>query len=140
MTRTGLRNSTRLRSAGYPLYPPVFEREETIQGIREKFSSAGHEKSEVRVVTAGRLSTVRNHGKTIFADLGDEGARIQLYIRKNDIGEEKFEFFTRFVERGDIIGVGGHPFRTKLGELTVWVDEIVLLTKSLNSLPEDSMD
>jgi lysyl-tRNA synthetase class 2 len=125
-----------LRSAGYSLYPPVFERKETIQEIRERYSSAGHERSETRVVTAGRLYTVRNHGKTIFADLGDEGARIQLYVRKNDIGEEKFELFNRFIERGDIIGVGGHPFRTKLGELTIWVDEIVLLTKALNSLPE----
>ncbi len=125
-----------LRNAGYSLYPPVFERKATIQEIREKFSSVGHEKSEERVVTAGRLYTVRNHGKTIFADLGDEGARIQLYIRKNDIGEEQFVFFTRFIERGDIVGVAGHPFRTKLGELTVWADDIVLLTKSLNSLPE----
>lgn len=125
-----------LRSAGYSLYPPVFERKETIQEIREKFSSAGHEKSESRVVTAGRLYTVRNHGKTIFADLGDEGARIQLYVRKNDVGEEKFDLFNRFIERGDIVGVGGYPFRTKLGELTIWVDEIALLTKALNSLPE----
>jgi lysyl-tRNA synthetase class 2 len=125
-----------LRSAGFSLYPPVFERKETIQEIRGKFSSVSHERSEERIVTAGRLYTVRNHGKTIFADLGDEGARIQLYVRKNDIGEETFDLFTRFIERGDIIGVGGHPFRTKLGELTIWVDEIVLLTKSLNSLPE----
>jgi lysyl-tRNA synthetase class 2 len=125
-----------LRNAGYSLYPPVFERKETIQEIREKFSSAGHERSETRVVTAGRLYTVRNHGKTIFADLGDEGARLQLYVRKNDIGEETFDLFNRFIERGDIIGIGGHPFRTKLGELTIWVDEIVLLTKALNSLPE----
>jgi len=125
-----------LRNAGYSLYPPVFERKETIQEIREEYSSTGHERSENRVVTAGRLYTVRNHGKTIFADLGDEYARIQLYIRKNDIGEDKFDVFNRFIERGDIIGVGGHPFRTKLGELTIWVDEIVLLTKALNSLPE----
>lgn len=126
----------KLRCAGYSLYPPVFERKETIQEIRETFSSIGHERSEERVVTAGRLYTVRNHGKTIFADLGDEGGKIQLYIRKNDLGEEKFDFFTRFIERGDIIGVTGHPFRTKLGELTIWADEIALLTKSLNSLPE----
>ena len=125
-----------LRTAGYSLYPAVFERKETIHEIREKFSSVGHERSEGSVVTAGRLYTVRNHGKTIFADLGDEKARIQLYIRKNDIGEEKFDLFTRFIERGDIVGVRGHPFRTKLGELTIWVDEISLLVKSLNSLPE----
>ncbi len=125
-----------LRREGYPLYPPVFERNDRIREIREKFSAVGHERSEERVVTAGRLYTVRNHGKTIFADLGDERARIQLYIRKNDIGEAHFDFFSRYIERGDIIGIGGYPFRTKLGELTIWVDDIVLLTKSLNSLPE----
>ena len=125
-----------LRREGYPLYPPVFERKDRIREIREKFSAVGHERSEERVVTAGRLYTVRNHGKTIFADLGDERARIQLYIRKNDIGEAHFDFFSRYIERGDIIGIGGYPFRTKLGELTIWVDDIVLLTKSLNSLPE----
>ena len=125
-----------LRSAGHHLYPPVFDRKDTIPKILETFVNAGHEPSGERVTTAGRLYTVRNHGKTIFADLGDEGGRIQLYIRKNDIGDEAFGFFSRFIERGDIIGVSGHPFRTKVGELTIWVDKITLLTKAINSLPE----
>lgn len=125
-----------LRTAGYALYPPAFDRKDTIPDILDRFCQSGHERSEERVTTAGRLYTVRNHGKTIFADLGDEGGKIQLYIRKNDIGDEAFGLFTRYIERGDIIGVSGHPFRTKVGELTIWVDEITLLTKALNSLPE----
>jgi len=125
-----------LRTAGYSLYPPVFERKNTITGIRERYSDAGHERSEDRITTSGRLFTVRNHGKTIFADLGDQDGKIQLYIRKNDLGAEQFEFFTRFIERGDLIGVSGHVFRTKLGELTIWVDQIDLLAKALLSLPE----
>ena len=125
-----------LRSAGYATYPPAFDRKDTIPHILSRFVQTGHERSEGRVTTAGRLYTVRNHGKTIFADLGDEGAKIQLYIRKNDIGDELFGFFTRYIERGDIIGVSGHPFRTKVGELTIWVDGITLLAKALNSLPE----
>lgn len=125
-----------LRQQGYPLYPPKFERKNTIADIRMLYADAGHERSADRVTTAGRLFTVRNHGKTIFADLGDEGDRIQLYIRKNDLGEEQFEFFSRFIERGDIIGVSGSVFRTKVGELTLWVNEITLLAKALHSLPE----
>jgi lysyl-tRNA synthetase class 2 len=125
-----------LRTEGYPLYPPVFERLNTITGIREQYSGAGHERSEDRVCTSGRLFTVRNHGKTIFADLGDQDGKIQLYIRKNDLGPDQFEFFTRFIERGDLIGVHGHVFRTKLGELTIWADEVVLLAKALLPLPE----
>ncbi|HON80783.1 MAG TPA: lysine--tRNA ligase [Methanoregulaceae archaeon] len=125
-----------LRAAGYPLYPPVFERLNTIAGIREHYSGAGHERSEDRVTTSGRLYTIRDHGRTIFADLGDQDDKIQIYIRKNDLGPEKFAFFTRYIERGDLIGVRGHVFRTKLGELTIWVDEIVLLAKALLPLPE----
>ena len=89
-----------------------------------------------RSTTAGRIYIVRNHGKTLFADLGDETGKIQLYIRKNDIGEEQFDLFNQFIERGDIIGVTGHVFRTKLGEITIWVDTFTLLCKAVCSLPE----
>ncbi len=125
-----------LRSSGYPLYPPEFKRKNTIAEIRKTYVNAGHERSEDCITTSGRLYTVRNHGKTIFADLGDEGDRIQLYIRKNDLGVDQFEFFIRYIERGDIIGVSGHAFRTKVGELTLWVNRIELLCKALLSLPE----
>ncbi len=125
-----------LEEAGAQLYPPEYDRKDTIQEIKARFESIGHDKSEGKVFTAGRLFTVRNHGKTIFADLGDENGRIQLYIRKNDLGDEKFDFFNRFLDRGDIIGVSGHVFRTKVGEITIWVDDFRLLTKSVCSLPE----
>ena len=125
-----------LRSSGYPLYPPEFKRKNTITEIRKTYVNAGHDRSEGCITTSGRLYTVRNHGKTIFADLGDEGGRIQIYIRKNDLGEAQFDFFTRYIERGDIIGVTGHVFRTKVGELTIWVDTIDLLCKALLPLPE----
>ena len=125
-----------LKDQDYPLFPPKYERTHTISDIRESFAGAGHEKSSERVCTAGRLSTPRNHGKTIFTDITDETGRLQLYIRKNDIGDEKFAFFNRYIERGDIVGVGGHLFTTKVGELTLWVDDIVLLSKALCALPE----
>lgn len=125
-----------LRASHVPMYPPEFKGRETIGTIRARYADIGHEKSEERVCTSGRLYTIRNHGKTIFADLQDESGRIQVYIRKNDIGEEKFELFLRTIERGDIMGVKGHVFRTKVGEVTLWVDEYTLLVKTLCSLPE----
>ena len=125
-----------IRNSGKPLYPASYQRKDTIQEIKSRFETIGHEKSEEEVATAGRLFTVRNHGKTIFADLGDESGKIQLYIRKNDLGEEQFDFINRFLDRGDIIGVTGHVFRTKVGEITVWVDKIEILCKSVCALPE----
>ena len=125
-----------LREKGVDLYPPTFERKDTIADIRTKFAAITHDKSEESVVTAGRLFIIRNHGKTIFADLGDESGRIQLYIRKADLGDEVFDFFNQYIERGDFIGVTGHVFRTKLGEITIWVDTITLLSKAVCPLPE----
>ena len=125
-----------LREKGIELYPPTFERKNTIAEIRTKFSEITHEKSVESVTTAGRIYIVRNHGKTIFADLGDESGKIQLYIRKADLGDEAFDFFNQFIERGDFVGVTGHVFRTKLGEITIWVDKITLISKAVCSLPE----
>jgi lysyl-tRNA synthetase class 2 len=125
-----------LHEQGVSIYPHMFDRRDTIREIRERFAGANHEKSAERVTTAGRLFIIRNHGKTLFADLGDESGKIQLYIRRSDLGEEKFNFFTQYMERGDFIGVSGAVFRTKLGEVTIWVDEITLLCKAVCPLPE----
>ncbi|MDD1719364.1 MAG: lysine--tRNA ligase [Methanoregulaceae archaeon] len=125
-----------LGDSGLQAYPHTFERKDTILDIRRRFHDIGHDKSEEQVVTAGRIYTVRDHGKTVFADLGDESGRIQLYIRKNDIGPEQFDTVVRRLDRGDIAGVSGHVFRTKLGEITIWVDGITILSKALCALPE----
>ncbi len=125
-----------LRERGVTVYPYSFDRKDTVQTIKERFDGATHEKSEGAVSTAGRIYIIRHHGKTIFADIGDATGKIQLYIRKNDLGEEKFDLFKDYFDNGDIIGVTGHVFRTKMGELTIWVDDVVLLAKSVCALPE----
>ena len=125
-----------LHELGVAVYPHSFDRRDTVQEIKTRFADATHEKSADLVTTAGRIYIIRNHGKTLFADLGDERAKIQLYIRKSDIGDERFNFFNQYVERGDFIGVSGHVFRTKLGEITIWVDTITLLCKAVCPLPE----
>jgi lysyl-tRNA synthetase class 2 len=125
-----------LLERGVTVYPYKFERTDTVDEIRERFSDIGHEKSEEQVSTAGRIYVVRHHGKTIFADMGDAGGKIQLYLRKNDLGEEAFNLFKHYIDAGDIIGVVGHVFRTKMGEITIWVDRFEILAKSICPLPE----
>ena len=125
-----------LQDKGISIFPSSFDRQHTVLDIKTTHAGITHEKSTERVSTAGRIYIVRNHGKTVFADLGDETGKIQLYIRKNDLGDEQFALFDQFVERGDIIGVTGNVFRTKLGEITIWVDSFTLLCKAVCSLPE----
>lgn len=125
-----------LIEAGVPMYPHEFRRTHTIAAIRSAYQDAGHDPSPEQVITAGRLYGVRDHGKTFFADLRDETGRIQLYIRKDALPEGKFQIFKSCIERGDIIGVRGRVFRTKVGEISIFVDDLTLLTKTLCSLPE----
>ena len=77
----------------------------------------------------------RTMGKSVFADLGDRSGRLQLYIRKDEIGDESFAIWNE-IERGDIVGVRGYMFRSKMGELTLHVSSFVLLAKSLMPLPD----
>lgn len=87
------------------------------------------------VSIAGRLMTKRGMGKVGFADLQDSSGRIQLYVRKDLVGEEAYAAYKKF-DIGDIVGVTGEVFRTKMGEISVRAHEVVLLAKSLLPLPD----
>ncbi len=82
----------------------------------------------------GRLVSFRTHGKVTFADLQDASGRIQLYFRRNDLGEKAYDRLD-LLDIGDWIGVAGHLFRTRMGEVTVHVTSYELLAKSLRPLP-----
>lgn len=86
------------------------------------------------VRVAGRLVAWRPHGKTVFGHLADQASRIQLYFRRDDLGEDVFRL-VEFLDLGDIIGVSGPLFRTRTGETTVRVASATLLAKSLRPLP-----
>lgn len=88
------------------------------------------------VSTAGRIITIRDQGKAVFAHIKDIESRIQIYVKKDIVGDKKFELFKDFIDVGDIIGVRGKLFRTKTGELTVEVEDFEILSKCLNELPE----
>ncbi len=85
---------------------------------------------------AGRLMAVREHGKTLFANIQDRSGNIQLYIKKNDIGEKEFDFFMHQIDVGDIIWAKGTLFKTKMGEITLKVKQVSLFSKCLHPLPE----
>jgi len=89
----------------------------------------------VAVSLAGRLMTLRDHGKTTFADLKDRTGQIQIYLREDRLGNEAYNLL-KWTDIGDFLGVTGGLFRTRTGELTVAAAEFRLLTKSLRPLPE----
>ena len=99
-----------------------------------------HRISEIREDSAnvnitGRIMALRGHGKAAFADIKDVSGKIQLYFKKDVLGDEKYKLFKR-IDIGDFLGVEGSVFRTKMGELTVRVDDFKVLSKSLRPLPE----
>ena len=87
------------------------------------------------VVLAGRLMTIRSHGKTAFANLRDLSGDIQVYFRQDVMGEEAYKY-VKMLDMGDLVGVEGHVFKTQKGEVTVKVNKLTLLSKSLRPLPE----
>lgn len=88
-----------------------------------------------QVSLAGRLMAKRGHGKAGFANLQDGEGNIQLYVRLDQLGEEKYNIFTK-ADIGDIIGIKGKVFRTQKGEISISVNDFIMLAKSLRPLPE----
>jgi lysyl-tRNA synthetase class 2 len=124
-----LANLRALEEAGYAGFARDFERTGTIAQVRQGFE----EGKEVRC--AGRLKTIRKMGKSIFADINDGTERFQVYVQKNQLGEEAFGAF-KMLDLGDIVGVRGELFTTRTGEQTVKVLQWRLLTKAFLPLPE----
>jgi lysyl-tRNA synthetase, class II len=127
-----------IQQAGHDTYPHEFRGTATAGKLAEKYTgstAADLEANKVDVRIAGRIVSYRLMGKAGFAHLQGGGGRLQIYVRKDVVGEKGFELF-RLLDLGDQIGVRGHLFRTKAGELSIWVDELTLLAKALLPLPE----
>lgn len=99
--------------------------------IRDRFE----ELENTDVAIAGRMMTRRIMGKASFMDIRDGSDRMQVYVRKDDVGEDTYAEFKKW-DLGDIVGIKGRVFRTKMGEISVHAEEITLLSKSLLPLPE----
>lgn len=118
-------------------YPSGFERDHLAEECHRQYDSSGKEleQQSIRVNMAGRLMTRRIMGKASFAHIQDMSGRIQLYISSDHVSKELYEQFKDY-DLGDIIGVQGILFKTKTNELTVKVDQLQLLVKSLRPLPD----
>lgn len=125
-----------IREFGVEPYPHKYEPTHTTSVIHRDFAETQETPDETqRIRLAGRIMTKRDHGKSSFAHLQDSEGRIQIYVRRDKVGAEPYLVYRRF-DVGDIIGVEGVVFRTRTGELTILVDEVQLLSKSIRPLPE----
>ncbi|MEE9584128.1 MAG: lysine--tRNA ligase [Candidatus Brocadiales bacterium] len=105
----------------------------SLRSIVETYNDKGEGEDSVRA--AGRISSLRPHGKAAFADIRDWTGKIQLYIKLNSVGENRFEIF-KLLDLGDIISVEGKVFKTKTGEVTIMVEDLTVLSKALLPPPE----
>ena len=141
MTETNVRREQRLiklgrlREQDIDPYPARVDRTHTTAEALAAFE-AQSEGKETTVKVAGRLLSVRVMGKSTFAHLADGSGRLQVYLRRDIVGEEPYNLFRKEVEVGDFISAEGTLFRTRTGEVTVKVDAWRLLSKALLPLPE----
>ncbi|HVF76754.1 MAG TPA: lysine--tRNA ligase [Solirubrobacteraceae bacterium] len=127
----------RLRADGIDPFPhefPGVERVADVLATHEALEAG--EETEVSHRVAGRLAARRSQGKMAFLDLVDRSGRLQLMVRQNVLGPEAWERLTSQVDLGDIIGVDGNALRTRMGEISLKVDSLTVLAKSLRPPPE----
>ena len=140
LTKHRLEKLARIRERGENPYKYSFERSCTIGEAIAQFEAAEAEADEdnppeLTVAVAGRLLATRGQGKVTFGDLRDEWGKIQLFIKQNTVGEELYAAL-KDIDIGDFLGVRGQVKRTRMGEITVFVESYEILTKTLRGLPE----
>jgi lysyl-tRNA synthetase class 2 len=127
-----------IEALGQRVYPTKYDFTHTIPQILEEHSPKTAEQleaSRVNVRVAGRIMAIRLMGKAGFAHLQQAGQQLQIYVKKDAVGEKGFELY-KLLDLGDHIGVSGYLFRTRTGELSIHVEEITFLSKDLLPLPE----
>ncbi len=127
-----------IQALGFDAFPREFRWSHTPADVLREYGCAAPadlEAAKPQVRLAGRILSYRLMGKAGFAHLQGSGKRIQVYVKKDIVGERAFQLF-QLLDLGDHIGVRGHMFRTKTGELSVWVEELFFLSKALLPLPE----
>lgn len=129
-----------LREQGVDPYPPRSHRTHTAEEARSRFEtveeSLGNAHDAESITVAGRIMTIRDMGRSIFCHLQDGSGSIQIFLRRNDLGEEMHNWFKRMVDMGDFIQATGNLFRTRMGEITVQATNVTMLSKALTPPPE----
>jgi len=123
---------------GQAAYPNQFPASHTVPEIRAKWGETQAEELEASrqtVSIAGRIMAIRAQGKAGFATLQQGGQRLQIYVRKDAVGDDGFALY-KLLDMGDHIGVSGYLFRTRTGELTIHVERLTFLAKAMLALPE----
>ncbi len=133
ITEQRLESLRKIRARGIDPYPHSYHASHTIREAIALFEQQGENSQEVSL--AGRIVSKRSIGKMSFLDIRDGSAKVQLSLRYDLLGQDKYEFL-QDIDIGDIIGAKGKLFRTKAGELTLEVADLVMLSKSLRPLPE----
>lgn len=123
----------KMRALGQEPWPAGKEITAVCKDVVDEFDTHA-EKKEYAV--AGRIIAFREHGKTAFANIQDQSGRLQVYFRKDMLGDELFDQLKHLIDIGDIIWVVGTSFRTKMGEITLQASSCALLSKCLHALPE----
>jgi lysyl-tRNA synthetase class 2 len=123
---------------GYEAYPRKYDVTHTIPQIAAEYSALTAEELAARKIpvrVAGRVMTIRPHGKAGFAHLAGGGKRLQIYARLDAVGQRDFELY-KLLDLGDLIGVEGYLFRTRTGELSIHAEHLQFLAKAVLPLPE----
>ncbi|MBU3913556.1 MAG: lysine--tRNA ligase [Nanoarchaeota archaeon] len=132
-----LRKIEELRKVGINPFPYYYNQENHAAELQEKYKKLKNEsRTKDNVKVAGRVIVIRDIGKLAFISLQDGSGKIQVQIQQELTPEKEFDFFKKYIDSGDFIGVEGAITRTKRGELTVLAGKIELLSKSLRPLPE----
>ena len=128
----------KIEALGQPTYPRKYSFSHTVPQILSEYSGQTTEELEsprVNVRVAGRIMAIRLMGKAGFAHLQQDGQRLQIYVKKDAIGDAGYELW-KLLDLGDHIGVRGYLFRTRTGELSIHAEELTFLSKDLLPLPE----
>jgi lysyl-tRNA synthetase, class II len=131
-------NLAAIERLGYRAYPHKFDTTDTVSALVEAYGDRTGEQlqaSRVDTVTAGRIISIRSFGKASFLVLSDGRRRLQVYLRQDALSEREFAL-SKLLDFGDHVGVGGHLFRTKTNELSIWGATLEFLAKCFIPLPE----
>lgn len=126
----------RLREQGIDPYPARVERTHTNQQVIAAFTAAEPDNEPVEATVVGRLVLVRPMGKASFAHIEDGTSRLQIYLKKEEVGEAAYGLFLKDLDLGDFVQVAGKMFRTKTGEPTLRLSSLRLISKSITPPPE----
>jgi lysyl-tRNA synthetase class 2 len=124
-----------LRAQGVEPYPTRAERTHTSREAIAAFEASEKAGAQVQVTLAGRIRATRPMGKLSFAHIEDGAGRVQLFLRANELGQERVDFFNRLLDNGDFVQASGVMIRTKTGEVTLQVQDFRLLAKAVSPLP-----